>query len=80
MESDLNNLLKTSNDAKPVEFQANLNDILGQRVAAALDRQKQEMAQRLFVPNEDSAEIENEINSDETNSSEDTDTEENDNG
>lgn len=87
MESDLINLLKSSNEAKPVEFQSQLNDVLGQRVAAAIERQKQEMAQSLFVPVEDipdntdfsdNDESENEINNDEIDLA-DTYTGENDN-
>ena len=70
MESDLSNLLKTSNSAKPIEFQSQLNDILGQRIAAALDRRKQDMAQSLFVSADteipDSGESSNTINNDET--------------
>jgi hypothetical protein len=93
MESDLNALLNTSNEAKPLEFQSQFNDLLNQRVAAAIERQKQEMAQTLFVPveelpddielsdtdNTDESESEDGINNDETYLA-DIDTEENNNG
>ena len=74
MEPEINDLIKTSFEGKPSEFQAQANEILGQRVLAALERRREEMAQSLFVqpeevPDEtdvDSSESPDEINSDET--------------
>ena len=86
MEPDLNALINTSYEARPSEFQAITNELLGQRVVAALDRRRQELAQTMFasreeVPDEielsdnDSDENEHQINSAETDSV-DTGTEE----
>ena len=75
MEPEINDLIKTSFEGKPSEFQAQANEILGQRVLAALERRREEMAQSLFVqpeevPDEvdvsDSPESSDEINSGET--------------
>ena len=75
MEPQISDLIKTSYEGKPSEFQAQVNDILGQRVLAAIDRRREEMAQAVFaqpeeVPDEieisDSPESGDEINSDET--------------
>ena len=74
MEPEINDLIRTSFEGKPSEFQAQANEILGQRVLAAIERKREEMAQSALtqpeeVPDEidvDSTESPDEINSDET--------------
>lgn len=70
MNPELQSVIRTSWEAKPSEFQAQVNDILGQRVVDALDRRRQEMAASMFnqpeeVPDEIDTEDGDEINSDE---------------
>lgn len=85
MEPDLSALIQTSYEGKPSEFQAVTNELLGQRVVAALERRREELAQSMFasqteVPDEVdlSDEGDHQINSDETASdSSDTGTEDN---
>ena len=85
MEPTINDLIKTSIEGKPSEFQAQANEILGQRVLAAIERRREEMAHAVFaqpeeVPDEveisDSPESEDEINSDETEQADAPNTEE----
>ena len=85
MEPDLSALVQASYEGKPSEFQSITNELLGQRVVAALDRRREEMAQAMLNPpveDTDDTEIEVEddpqINSDETpTDSSDTGTEDN---
>jgi hypothetical protein len=70
MEPDLSALIQASREARPSDFAASMNDILGQRIADALDRRHQEMAAAVFtqpeeVPDEIDTEVSDEINSDE---------------
>lgn len=74
MEPEINDLIKTSIEGKPSEFQAQANEVLGQRVLAAIERRREEMARAIFtqpeeVPDDievDSTENPDEINSDDT--------------
>ena len=73
MEQDLKDIIKSSREARPTDFQSHLNDILGQRVADAIERRRQEMASVVLnqsqpeeIPIEaDASEVSDEINSDE---------------
>lgn len=70
------NLIRTSYEAKPSEFQQQTADILNQRVMDALQRRRDEIAQSLFNEPEEVPdvvdvpdEVEPEINSDDTDTS-----------
>lgn len=70
MNPELQALIQTSREARPSDFQAQVNDILGQRIMDALDRRRQEMAASVFnqseeIPDEVDIEDGAEINSDE---------------
>jgi hypothetical protein len=77
MNPDLSAIIQSSREARPSDFQSHINDVLGQRVVDALDRRRQEMAAAVLnhkeeMPDEsDTAEVSDEINSDEIQADED---------
>lgn len=83
MEIDYDPVLQAARENRPSEFQAHVNDILGQKIMDALERRRQELAQSAFVTTdqEDSEqefefdtsedEAESEINNDEVSSESD---------
>jgi hypothetical protein len=70
MNPELTAIIQTSREGRPSEVQAQVNDVLGQRIMDALDRRRQEMAAAVFtqpeeMPDEIDIEDSDEINSDE---------------
>lgn len=53
MEPNLKTLMQAAQSSKPSEFQTQAADLLGQRVVAALDTKRQEMAQAMFFAGEE---------------------------
>lgn len=77
MNPELQAIIQASRDARPSDFQSQVNDLLGQRVVDALDRRRQEIAATVFsqpeeIPDEINIDIEDdtEINSVENQSDE----------
>lgn len=70
VEYNINDLIRLSNDQKPVDFEKAFGSVIADRLAAAVDNKKIEVAATMFGSSE--PEVEPEVEPEEANELEDT--------
>lgn len=65
MEVNVSDLIQQAKDDKASDFQTTFNNLMMDRVAAAIQAKRQEIAQSFFTPGQDESEEQEEANTDE---------------